>query len=528
MENGSRLQRYSPSARLHKAVSHARSAPVFRIAVSLFLLSSAPFVVADDGVVLVQPPAESLHGWEVSVVNDILIDVWYGDQALSLVEDWKYGVYGVVAQDVDAAHYENPCRIEVHSLGDEVGREFTGTASIDAGILGEVLIWRTFNDGGQVGSIALTRPPANGDADDDDILEGFDTVPWDRTFKNAITVGSLGDGSTINTSSSRGPIDDGRLAPLLVASADSGSGAASAVATATTTTLARYRELHPERTLPRGSLVKAVMAATAEDLGNEGIDYTFGFGLADRPAALDLVDADAAAGGKLHLKELEIFSGESVEFTVRAVGDASLSAVLCWTDPQGTPVEVNPDIALTDNPRVALDATTPSLLNDLDLRIVDVATGEEFLPWQLDASDPSAGAIAADNTVDPIEQVLVSSPVVGRDYRVSITSKVNLIDAVGRPAPQELAIVITGNALLPSELFQVLLQEGDEAEVRLSVPSTVGNRYQVESSTDLTTWLPQGEPTWALADQWEATVSPSLASETLYYRVREFDGFPAP
>lgn len=88
-------------------------------------------------------------------------------------------------------------------------------------------------------------------------------------------------------------------------------------------------------------------------------------------------------------------------------------ATIAWTDVPGTPL-VNP----------ALNNRTPSLVNDLDLRIVNVATNQVLTdsPWKLDPDNPSAAATRGDNVVDNVEQVYIANLPAGT-YKLRVTHK---------------------------------------------------------------------------------------------------------
>jgi hypothetical protein len=116
-----------------------------------------------------------------------------------------------------------------------------------------------------------------------------------QTGKNVLTVGAVDNNSSnyaIADFSSRGPVDDGRLKPEIVAG---GFGVATTVPTNAYSTMygtslaspavagalgllyERYRQLHGGAN-PTAALIKAVACNSADDLGNPGPDFTYGFG----------------------------------------------------------------------------------------------------------------------------------------------------------------------------------------------------------------------------------------------------------
>ena len=110
--------------------------------------------------------------------------------------------------------------------------------------------------------------------------------------KNVLTVGATNNEDAIASFSSRGPADDGRLKPEVVAygagrfstidnhhyASNSGTSFSSpATAGIATLLYQRYQQLHSD-SLPDAALIKNVICNAADDLGNAGPDYTFGFG----------------------------------------------------------------------------------------------------------------------------------------------------------------------------------------------------------------------------------------------------------
>lgn len=81
---------------------------------------------------------------------------------------------------------------------------------------------------------------------------------------------------------------------------------------------------------------------------------------------------------------------------------------ICWTDPKGTPVISN-----------MLNNRTPILVNDLDLKLTKNST--TYFPWKLDPDNPSNAATnSAENNVDNVEQVYISSPPAGT-YTIEVS-----------------------------------------------------------------------------------------------------------
>lgn len=229
--------------------------------------------------------------------------------------------------------------------------------------------------------------------------------------KNLLTVGAVGNTDANASFSSRGPVDDGRLKPELVAYGagrfstmdnnqyGSNSGTSfSSPATAGIATLLyqRYRQLHND-SLPDAALIKNVLCNAADDLGTTGPDYTYGFGRINGVRAAEILESG-------HFTSLMVDQQDTLirTFSVPS-GIAFADVMLMWTDPASAPFE------------------TVTLVNDLDLKIVTPA-GDTLKPWKLNYT-PTGVASAATTGADHLnnyEQVTVPSPVSGV-YTIVVT-----------------------------------------------------------------------------------------------------------
>jgi subtilisin family serine protease len=228
----------------------------------------------------------------------------------------------------------------------------------------------------------------------------YDCIGQIGSAKNLISVGAVRDAGGMTNFSSWGPTDDGRVKPDIVANgtlltstcptdtycAKTGTSMAGPVtAGAIALLLQRYQE--ELGTLPSAAGVKALLINTASDGGNAGPDYSYGWGLLDARAAVDLIHE-----GHDHLREDSISNAETLEYPVRVPHTASqLRITVAWTDPAGSP------------------GAAYALVNDIDVELVD-PFGGIALPWVLDPNDPTALASTGINSLDNVEQVLVESP----------------------------------------------------------------------------------------------------------------------
>ena len=220
------------------------------------------------------------------------------------------------------------------------------------------------------------------------------TIGLLASTKNSLTVGALQpDGVTIASFSSRGPTTDGRVKPEIVAKGVNqfstfpnnsyGVEQGTSMATPVVTGIAAVVTQQYRRTLartPTPSILKTLLIAGADDLGNAGPDFTFGFGLVDAKASVDLIIADAGTGSRIRTGT--IGNGQDVDIPMTLSATQNFRVVLGWFDPE---------VLLTPDPTVPGDdpLADKTLVNDLDLRVVD-PTGATVLPYVLSLSNPSS------------------------------------------------------------------------------------------------------------------------------------------
>ncbi|HKR63332.1 MAG TPA: S8 family serine peptidase, partial [Thermoanaerobaculia bacterium] len=247
----------------------------------------------------------------------------------------------------------------------------------------------------------------------------FDTIGVTAAAKNVVTVGALVS-TTIPPSivpfSSRGPAKDGRVKPDLVArgfqvfstvptnsyARNSGTSMSSPAVTGIAAILTeQWRKTFGSS--PKAAQLKALLLAGAEDLGNPGPDYTYGFGLVNAKNAVDIILADAGKGDRI--RNLTIGQGQSQEISISVPQTQKLRVLLNWPDPSIPPLP-NDDIA------------PKALVNDLDLSVIDPA-GNTVRPYVLDKTKPDNAATRGVNTVDNVEEVEIANATPGT-YRVRV------------------------------------------------------------------------------------------------------------
>jgi hypothetical protein len=292
-------------------------------------------------------------------------------------------------------------------------------------------------------------------------LGGFQSITFNSLAKNIVTIGAVNDAvvagvrspsaGSMSTFSSWGPCDDGRIKPDLVAngvsvysttaaSDSSYDGTYSGTSMATPNaagSAALIQQLYANTfgQRARASLLKALLIHTADDLGNPGPDYKFGWGLINVKAAADLILAQKASPAVPRILENTLTAAvKSTTTTFTWDGVSPIRTTLSWTDPAGAA-------------QTAADSRTANLVHDLDLKITGPDGATAYLPFVMPfvgswtSAAMSAAATTGKNRVDNTEQVYISNPNRAGIYTVTVS-----MDAALTTNAQPYALVITGAA----------------------------------------------------------------------------------
>lgn len=233
----------------------------------------------------------------------------------------------------------------------------------------------------------------------------FRTMSMTASAKNAISVGAVDLEKRIAPFSSRGPALDGRVKPDLVArgvdvlstalgtyARKSGTSMAAPVVTGAAALLTEeWRRSRGGN--PGPTILKALMIAGAEDLGTVGPDYTYGFGLLDAKASVDLIRE------RDHLRSVWLSQGERTTLGVTLAQGQRVRIVLQWLDREAVFTAADPP-------------TAKALVDDLDLSISG-PDGVTHLPYVLDPARPDAAATTGVNDTDNTEVVELVAPQAG-------------------------------------------------------------------------------------------------------------------
>ncbi len=231
--------------------------------------------------------------------------------------------------------------------------------------------------------------------------------------KNVTTCANLTSSGALDATSSRGPAADGRLKPDISANGTgqlstntnntyqvgAGTSAASpGVAGCFAQLYQAYKSMNGGLN-PDGALIKAVALNSANDLGNPGPDYKFGWGQINARRAYNTL-ADA------HYLSSTISQGVSNTHAITVpAGTAQVKVMVYWSDVEGDP------------------AAAKALVNNLDLTVTDPGS-TALLPLVLDptpnATTLNANAVPGVDTLNNVEQVTIDAPAAG-NYTVNVT-----------------------------------------------------------------------------------------------------------
>ncbi len=230
--------------------------------------------------------------------------------------------------------------------------------------------------------------------------------------KNVIATANLfADGSLVS-SSSRGPAADGRLKPDISAHGQGQlatnpnnayqtfggtSAAAPGIAGVSAQLYQVYKSLNGG-TDPEAALIKATLMNTADEMGNLGPDFKYGWGRVNGFKALKLLESGRYLDGT-------IINGQSLTHTITVpAGVKQVKAMVYWAEP--APASIS----------------GPALINNLDIKLTTPGN-VEYLPWILDPTpDPAILDLPAVRGVDNlnnVEQVTLDDPAAG-SYTLNI------------------------------------------------------------------------------------------------------------
>jgi hypothetical protein len=235
------------------------------------------------------------------------------------------------------------------------------------------------------------------------VPQGFFTITGGyKAGKNVMAVGNVTNSDVIASSSSRGPSEDGRIKPEIVAVGTDvystqpdntyaeftgTSMSCPGVAGTLASLWQAYRETHAGAD-PWSALMKAAVMNTADDLGNRGPDFIYGYGRINARRAYRTI-----ANNQFFLDSINAFDAKDYFINI-PTGTRQLRVMLYWNDYQGSP------------------ASSVALVNNLNLYVQE-PSGNVIDPWVLNNTPTVAAlntpAVRGVDNINNVEQVTLDS-----------------------------------------------------------------------------------------------------------------------
>lgn len=227
-----------------------------------------------------------------------------------------------------------------------------------------------------------------------------------KQAKNVITVANLTSSSGLANSSSRGPAADGRIKP------DIGGKGTSVFSTETDNTYGTktgtsmscpgiagvmaqlyqaYKDLNGGQD-PNSGLMKCLLLNTADDIGNPGPDFKYGWGEVNAFRAATLLEdghylSDSISQGQINYHNINIPSGVK-----------QIKIMVYWRDKE------------------ASTSAAVALVNDINI-VLETPLGLIYNPWVLDHTPNSSAlnqsAIRGIDNLNNMEQITIDDPTSG-------------------------------------------------------------------------------------------------------------------
>jgi hypothetical protein len=266
-----------------------------------------------------------------------------------------------------------------------------------------------------------------------------------KMAKNIITVGAIDELGNIAAASSAGPLYDGRIAPQVTALGPNGTSDAAAVVSGTIAVMQQVYADSNSQTLPPADLIKAILYNTAVDIYKTGIDHKTGYGLVNSYEAVKAIQQK-----KYELSTLTQNQIWTKNITVPA-NAAVVKLTLNWTD----------NVATVNNNK--------AIINDVDVELIETATGTIFKPWVLktiaNIDSLNALPIRKRDSLNTAEQISIALPNAG-NYQIKVVGT-NIINA---PLPFAVAYKIdtlnTFGFTNPQHTSDVNIQEDENLKVQ--------------------------------------------------------------
>lgn len=445
----------SPPAEKQEYKASANGADIISISWDFAKFDLAGY--SAKGVNLVCIPWGYHAGWARIQALNSLHWYWFGNA--NEPKSYLFGYYGAIAQHWDDILYHAPYTLVVKSAGNDFMEGEENYSS-------DYYVWNDINKIYEI---------KNFDAPEED---GISTSSLSdiAISKNVLTVTGVDGNKSVLPFSSRGSTLDFRIKPDVASNgviiktintgssqsytqmtlADAGTSFAASTATGGIALLLQAQEILYDKVKFLSSTTKALVIHTAQRAAAPP-DVVTGYGVIDIGAAVNVMEDNASndlAHQSQHIHEITLTEGSIYRLLVRkTLATELLKATICWTDPAP---------ATIDAPQLPTGPATPSLVNDIDLRIYKTSSSSPFTkdicyyPFYYNGQTVATG----DNTADNVEQIIVNDA--NTDYYlVEVSAKPGKLTGV-----QQVSLVITGNAAITG-LSDITVPTGSINDTRI-------------------------------------------------------------
>ncbi len=372
--------------------------------------------MGDDGYI---GPHIDFTGRILSNATDVSAGNTHGDHVAGIIlgaGNFNPQVFGQ-ARGADLRAYDNytpytlfpgiydddSVRIVSHSLGQSCNSGYNSNAQTSDEIM------NTFP------SLMYVHSSGNSGTSSCGGINGFRNITGGfKAGKNVLTVGNLDKSDVIDPTSSRGPLPDGRIKPEITAVGDlvnstqpdndfaifSGTSMACPAISGDLALIYNAYKNKFGGANPEGALMKAIVMNTADDLGNEGPDFIYGFGRINLRRAVNCVEENRYFTGS-------VTQGTTNTHIINIPTNVAIAKIMVyWSDFE------------------ASAGTTKALVNNLNSQITD-NNNNITLPWFLNIGTTptkascNAAAIKAIDNVNNVEQIQLDNPSSGT-YTLSV------------------------------------------------------------------------------------------------------------
>ncbi len=266
---------------------------------------------------------------------------------------------------------------------------------------------------------------------------GYDLISGSSAAKNVVTVGAVNGDRSMSDYSNWGPTDDGRIKPDVCArgtginsaqgTADdaysgdgedsSGTSYATPAVTGVATLLQQYYKTKNQNYMTAATL-KGLLLHTADDAGNKGPDYQFGWGIVNAEVAANVITNKNITSKIIEVTENPANNNtDTYTLSFIASGTEKLKVSITWTD----------DIGEEQMEAEGIDPEKSRLVYNFHPILKNTNNDEVYYPWSLSgmANHTASAERNKPNQVDNFKMIEIDEPIANQKYQLTITKSSN-------------------------------------------------------------------------------------------------------